>query len=156
MKQYMDLDLKKIMDAENLDFARWTFGRGQCSCCYGPFDMPARYWRGGNKPIYHETPIFTETGCSVHYELNGKAIGGIEDIKYILFKNACNGSGIVRAKDFIKDYTCIAYHLDDLDQVRRICAMLREQLDDDYIVQEPDSMMTCIIIRVRDRLVNGY
>lgn len=48
--KYKDLDLRAIMEAENLDFAHWTYQRGQCSCCYGPEDQPRRYWRNGNRP----------------------------------------------------------------------------------------------------------
>lgn len=45
MKKYGDLKLSKLRDELGLDFAHYTYLRGQCSCCYGPLDMSARYWR---------------------------------------------------------------------------------------------------------------
>lgn len=152
MNTYKDLDLKKIMDAENLDFARWTYSRGQCSCCYGPLDMPARFWKDGKKPRRH---FLTEDKQMWDYRFNGEKYDE-RSTQYILFKNACNGSGTVTEDDVIKDYTCIGYRLKDMDQVRRVANMIREQLDDDYVVQIPESMTTCIVIRVKDRLENGY
>lgn len=140
MKTYGQLDLKKIMDAENLDFARWTYGRGQCSCCYGPLDMPAKYWKGKKKPIERKI------GKQMTKYFLGDEPFDQEKMRYILFKNAFNGSGIVTADETIAGNVCIEYQLDDMEQVRRICSMLRDQLDEDYVVVEPDDMNTCIII----------
>ena len=50
MKTYADLDLFAIRDECGLYFARHTYSRNQCSCCYGPLDMPAKYWAKGKKP----------------------------------------------------------------------------------------------------------
>ena len=47
--KYGELNLKKIREDNDLDFAHFTYQRGMCSCCYGPWDLPARYWRGGKK-----------------------------------------------------------------------------------------------------------
>lgn len=148
MKQYKDLDLKKIMDAEDLDFAHWTYGRGQCSCCYGPLDMPARYWKNRKKPQKH---YLTDDKRVYNYRLNGEKFSS-DSMKYILFINACNGSGTVKGDDLITDYTCIGYRLDYPSQVERVCDMLREQLDDDYVVQFPESSSHCIIIRLKSVL----
>ena len=148
MKQYKDLDLKKIMDAENLDFARWTYSRGQCSCCYGPLDMPARFWKNGKKPQRH---FLSEDKQTWDYQLNGEKFH-TDSMKYILFKNANNGSGTVTEDDFIKDYTCIGYQLDFPDQVKRVCDMLRDQLDEDYVVEMPRNENHCIVIRLKEKL----
>lgn len=32
--QYGDLNLKKIRDDNEFDFAHFTYQRGMCSCCY--------------------------------------------------------------------------------------------------------------------------
>lgn len=148
MIKYKDLDLKKIVDAEQLDFAHYTYMRGQCSCCYGPLDMPARYWRNGEKP---RKRFLTEDKSIWDYVFHGEKYDTDSTI-YILFKNACNGSGTVKAEDLVEDYTCIGYNLRDMDQVRRICAMLQEQLGEDYVVQEPKNESICIIIREKNRL----
>ena len=152
MKTYGQLDLKRIMDAEDLDFARFTYSKGQCTCCYGPLDMPAQFWKNGKKPRRH---FLSHDKRTWEYRLGGEKFVQ-DDMTYILLKNACNGRGTVTADDVIKDYTCIEYKLKDMDQVRRISDMIREQLDEDYVVQVPNNMMHCIVIRVKDRLENGY
>jgi len=141
---YKDLDLKKIREDNDLDFAHYTFGRGQCSCCYGPYDMPARYWRNGVKPSeYLEgTETYNDKG-----EVNG---GKPREITYILFKNACNGSGTVRAADEIEDYTCICYKVKSAEQLFAICADLQAQLGESYAVKVPNDFSTCIIIYTKD------
>ena len=85
------------------------------------------------------------------YELNGEKFHE-DSMKFILFKNANNGSGTVTEDDFIKDYTCIEYQLDFPDQVKRVCDMLREQLDDDYIVEMPCNENHCIVIRLKEKM----
>lgn len=153
MIKYGQLDLKKIMADEDLDFARWTYSRGQCSCCYGPLEMPAKYWKDHKKPkIYF---LDDKKQLSAYQWPDGTRYNS-DNTRYILFKNACNGSGTVTEDDIIRDYTCIGYRLKDMDQVRRIADMISEQLDDDYVVQCPDNMLTCIVIRVKERLENGY
>ena len=119
MKQYKDLNLKEIRDKLDIDFARYTYSRGQCSCCYGPKDMPKRYWKDG--------------------------IIKTKDYTYILFKNACNDRGIVSKNDWIAGNTYIKHKLTD-SQKEQCCQMLREQLDSDYMVLEPVTNMSCIII----------
>lgn len=70
MKTYADLDLKAIREACDLDFAHYTYGRGQCSCCYGPLEMPAKYWRNRKKPkIVYDTPYEPGRGRIFHYEM---------------------------------------------------------------------------------------
>lgn len=145
MKTYGELDLKKIMDAENLDFARWTYGKGQCSCCYGPLDMPEKFWRNGKKPRRH---FLSEDKQIWDYRLNGEKFDK-DSMRYILFKNAYNCSGTVKENDIIKDYTCVGYVLNDMEQVQRISEMIQEQLDDDYVVQVPVNMYHCIVIRTK-------
>lgn len=136
---YKELDLKKIREKNGLDFAHYTFGRGQCSCCYGPFDMPARYWKNGVKPSAYID------GTEIYED--GRLVGGKpRELTYILFKNACNGSGTVRAADTIKSHTCVSYHVRSMDQLATICADLQEQLGDTYFVEKPDNFSSCIII----------
>ena len=82
LKRYKDLDLKKIMRDFNLDFAHYTYLPGQCSCCYGPWDMSATHWKNKVVPKTKEER---------------------DKARYILFKNADNGSGIRTKNDFIKE-----------------------------------------------------
>jgi len=125
---YGELDLKSIMEKEDLDFAHFTYLPGQCSCCYGPEDLPAKYWKNGDKSIAKKNPNYT----------------------YILFKNAYNGSGYVRKKDEIKDYTCVSYRLKDMEQVYRVADLLEEQLTDEYFVEKPKNTAYCIIIHKKE------
>lgn len=149
MKTYGDLDLKKIREDNGLDFAHFTYLRGQCSCCHGPLDMPARYWHKSKKPIkiQHTTPEGLIT-CS--YELGGEPFDRYR-IKYILFKNAWNGRGTVTKKDVIRGQTCVSYSL-DAPLVEKVCRDLASQLDEDYVVVVPEDSMTCIVIRERSTL----
>ena len=122
MNTYRDLNLKSIREATDLDFAHYTYKRGMCSCCCGPQDLPSIYWK--NRIIRQDN-----------------------DYTYILFKNADNGSGHIKNKDEkIKHYTCISYKFKDDNQKQMVCEMLREQLDDDYIVCVPKSSYYCIVI----------
>lgn len=144
MKKYKDLNLKKIREECGLDFAHYTYGRGQCSCCYGPLDMPSLYWREGKKPV----KVHGET--AFHYEIDGKKIPH-GDLTYILFKNADNGSGRIKTKEeFVKDYTCIEYNFKDEEQKKKVCQMLLDQLDDDYCLYFPKNKHTCIVILLKD------
>ena len=45
--KYRDLNLKKIREDNDLDFAHFTYQKGMCSCCYGPWDLPKRHWKNG-------------------------------------------------------------------------------------------------------------
>lgn len=151
MKTYADLDLKAIREACDLDFAHYTYGRGQCSCCYGPLEMAAKYWRNRKKPkIVYDTPNEPGKGRIFHYELDGKKID-TGSITFILFKNAYNGRGRIKSLDEpVTDHTCISYHFKDDDQKNKVCRMLKEQLDDDYIIAVPKSDRSCIIILTKE------
>lgn len=119
--QYGDLNLKKIRDDNGLDFAHFTYQRGMCSCCYGPRDLPKRYWRGNRIP-------------ADDYEYT-----------YLLFKNADNGSGHVKRADEIDNYTCIEWGF-PMEKLEKICKDLQEQLGDKYVVLMPTNTHTCIQI----------
>lgn len=119
--QYGDLNLKKIRDDNGLDFAHFTYQRGMCSCCYGPRDLPKRYWRGN---------VIPDDDC---------------DYTYLLFKNADNGSGHVKRTDEIDNYTCIEWGF-PMEKMERVCKDLQEQLGDKYVVLMPTDTYTCIQI----------
>lgn len=119
--QYGDLNLKKIRDDNGLDFAHFTYQRGMCSCCYGPRDLPKRYWRGN---------VIPEDDY---------------DYTYLLFKNADNGSGHVKRADEIDNYTCIEWGF-PMEKLEKICKDLQEQLGDKYVVLMPTNTHTCIQI----------
>lgn len=121
MKTYGELDLKKIREEADLDFAHFTYKKGQCSCCYTPKDLPKRYWKNG---------IIREDN----------------DYEFILFKNAYNGSGTVTKNDYIKDYTCISWDF-PMEKMQLVCDLLQEQLGDDYFIEIPKSQYHCIVIR---------
>lgn len=124
-KTYGELDLKKIREECGLDFAHFTYKKGQCSCCYTPKDMAAKYWHNGIIP----------TG---------------NDYTYILFKNAENGSGTVTANDTIRNYTCVEWNMSD-EQLAKVCDMLQEQLGNDYYVEKPLDEGTTIIIWTKEK-----
>jgi hypothetical protein len=146
MKTYGDLNLKKIRESCDLDFAHYTYRAGQCSCCYGPLDMAKKYWRKGKKPVE------VKEGGLIHYELDGQRYN-TSKTTYILFKNACNGSGRIKSKDeVIKNYTCIEYNFESDEQKQKVCSMLQDQLGSDYVVQVPQNNLTCIIIFTKDHI----
>ena len=120
--QYGDLNLKKIRDDNGLDFAHFTYQRGMCSCCYGPKDLPKRYWRGNVIPA-----------------------DDYDDYTYLLFKNADNGSGHVKRTDEIDNHTCIGWEF-PMEKMEKICRDLQEQLGDKYVVLMPTNTHTCISI----------
>lgn len=120
-KVYGDLNLKKVREDADLDFAHFTYQRGMCSCCYGPADLPAKYWKNG-------------------------IVRKDDDAEYILFKNAYNGSGIVTKNDIIENYTCIEWHIKSKEKLDLVCQMLMEQLGDGYVVGKPLTSMRCILI----------
>lgn len=126
MKKYRDLNLKKIRIDNNLDFAHFTYKDGMCSCCYGPRDLPKRYWKDGKIP---------EQGDS---------------FQYILFKNANNGSGQVTKNFTIDDYTCISNRIYSRETLKKVCLDLMSQLDDDYFILMPKTDSYCIVIRTYD------
>lgn len=119
--QYGDLNLKKIRDDNGLDFAHFTYQRGMCSCCYGPRDLPKRYWRGNIIP-------------DDDYEYT-----------YLLFKNADNGSGHVKRTDEIENYTCIEWDF-PVEKLEKVCKDLQGQVGNEYVVMVPPNEWNCIII----------
>lgn len=123
MMTYGDLNLRELRDACGIDFAHFTYLPKMCSCCHSPKDLPSLYWKNREIP-------------------EG------DDYTYILFKNAENGSGIVRKKDVIEDYECVGYDLNkDTDLILKVVKLLQEQLGEDYWVQVPKDSYQCIIIR---------
>lgn len=123
MKTYGDLNLKALQIEAGIDFAHFTYKNGMCSCCYGPQDLPKRYWKDGE---------VIEDG----------------DFSYILFKNANNGSGTVTKTDRIEDFTYIEHSLSD-SQMEKVINLLQEQLGEEYIVNKPKSEFECIEIRTK-------
>ena len=120
--KYKDLNLKKIREDNDLDFAHYTYQKGMCSCCYGPKDLPKRYWRNNTIP-------------------EGK------DYSYILFKNADNGSGIVKREDELcgNTYECIGWDF-PIEKLENVCKDLQAQVGDGYVVFKPKSHRHCILI----------
>lgn len=121
MKQYKDLDLKKIRNEFDLDFAHFTYKRGQCSCCYGPKDMAKQYWKDG---------IIKD-----------------KDYTYLLFKNADNGRGVVNKYDFIDDGVCIEWNFDE-SLLEPICKELERQLGYEYTIEIPKNRHTTLIVKL--------
>ena len=136
--KYKDLNLKKIREDNGLDFAHFTYQKGMCSCCYGPKDLPKRYWRGGVIPEH-------------------------DNYTYLLFKNADNGSGIVKRDDEIcgNTYDCIAWDF-PIEKLDNVCKDLQTQVGDEYVVLKPKDNMSCILIckkgtkYVEGHLKNGW
>lgn len=128
MKRYKALDLKEIRETAGLDFAHFTYQKYQCSCCDGPLDLPARYWRGGK--VRKE-----------YFLHNSDAL-----YSYILFTNDDNGSGIVTKNDFIKDQTYISYGNLSEEQMTIVIEMLQSQLGEDYKVIKLEDKYECIKI----------
>lgn len=126
MKQYKDLNCKELCDKCEFDFGHFTYLRGQCSCCYGPKDLPDRYWREGKA---------------------GKEKAENGNYSFFLFKNAANGSGAVTKNDVITGHTYIEYCCRNAEQKELFCKLLSEQLGTDYIVFMPYSDKFCIVIR---------
>lgn len=157
MQTYGSLNLKKIREDCGLDFAHFTYQRGQCSCCYGPKDMPARYWAKGKKPKMINL-TYREDGSLASFQWDRKD----EDIQYILFKNANNGSGIVTKNDVICERSKYDTWLGSSPTIRiyiewqfpeekmdQVLQALREQLDPDYVILRPENEYECIGIALR-------
>lgn len=138
--KYKELNLKKIREDNDLDFAHFTYQKGMCSCCYGPWDLPKRYWRGGQK--------LPDDG---------------REVQYILFKNADNGGGIVKREDEIccHGYDCVAWSF-PIEKLENVCKDLQTQLGDGYVVLVPPNKMYCIIVceagtrYVESHIKDGY
>lgn len=121
MKTYKELNLIELRKKTGIDFAHYTYQRGQCSCCYGPRDLPKRYWKDGIIKPYNE------------------------DIQYILFKNAYNGSGTVKGNDVIKDIEFISWGLTE-ENLITVCEELSRRFGDEYYVIVPRNHMHTIIV----------
>ena len=119
---YKDLNLKKIREDNDIDFAHFTYQNGMCSCCYGPKDLPKRYWRNNTIPES-------------------------DDYTYILFNNANNGSGIVRRNDEIccHSYECIEWDF-PIEKLEDVCKDLQAQVGSEYVVLKPQDTRGCILI----------
>ena len=136
--KYKELNLKKIREDNDLDFAHFTYQAGMCSCCYGPKDLPKRYWRNNTIP-------------------EG------DDYTYLLFKNANNGSGIVRRDDEIccHSYECVSWDF-PIEKLENVCKDLQSQLGSEYVVLVPPNKMHCIIVceagtrYVESHIKDGY
>jgi len=123
--KYKDLNLKHLREVCDIDFAHYTYKRGMCSCCYGPKDLPSRYWR--NNEVLEDTDY--------------------DDISYILFKNADNGRGCVKRDDYIGE-DCIEWNLTD-EQLTKVIAELERQIGDEFIVVRPMTKHRCIVLQYR-------
>lgn len=121
--KYKELNLKKIRENNDLDFAHFTYQKGMCSCCYGPWDLPKRYWRGG------------------------KVQAQDENVQYILFNNADNGSGAVKREDNLccHSYECIEWNF-PIEKLENVCKDLQTQVGDEYVVLKPKNESRCILI----------
>lgn len=124
---YKELDLKSLREKLDLDFAHYTFQPGQCSCCYGPDDQPSIYWK------------------------DRKVLRGeeLDQAKWILFKNADNGSGHVKGTDQLccHGIECILWSEGiGPELLQRICDELQSRVGPQYKVIKPDDRWTTIII----------
>lgn len=130
MKTFGDLNLKKVRTMADLDFAHFTYKPGQCSCCYGPTDLPKLYWKD------EET---LKKAKETEKELK-------TDYTFILFKNANNGSGSVTKKDEIDFTQYIDYKVKDEKQLKIVVDELQRQLGSEYEVIMPETTLDCIRI----------
>lgn len=124
--KYKDLNLKHLREVCDIDFAHYTYKRGMCSCCYGPKDLPSMYWR--------DRKILVD----VDYD----------NISFILFKNADNGSGCVKAEDDMGQTEYIQWHLTP-EQLDKVIAELKKQVGNEYDVERPVNEYKCIILKRR-------
>lgn len=118
---YKELNLKELREKCDIDFAHYTYKRGQCSCCYGPTDMAKRYWKNGEIKQDNYT--------------------------FILFKNADNGSGHVVAYDKIKDIQHIEWALPP-DKLVEVCKELQAQMPEYTIFVPKEPVYTIIAVKV--------
>lgn len=127
--KYGDLDLKAIIDNCDIEFAHYTYPDGMCTCCYAPIDFPQSYW------------IDKEKMKQVFKKEDDR------DYEYLVFKNADNGSGTVRADDEI-DNPVIGYRFKDFDKKMPIIIKeLERQMGNEYEIIPPESNSYCIEIR---------
>ena len=126
MKTYADLNLKELREKCDIDFAHYTYKRGQCSCCYGPKYLAKTHWRKG---------IDVET---------------VEDYSYILFKNADNGSGCVTKNDELNDIEFVEWGELDDEKMNAVCEELSIQYGNGWVVLIPNNNYKTIIIVNRE------
>lgn len=138
MKKYGDLNLKKIRDDYGLDFAHFTYLKGQRACEFSLLDFPARYWRDGKKPTKIETDV------SVNCEMNGKPLDK-NKIWYVLFRNVGGSGGTKTRGDDIKGDVYIDWNMPKAT-LRKVCKALKGQLGNEYSICEPKSPAYTIII----------
>lgn len=136
--KYQDIDLKKIREENGLDFAHFTYLRNMCSCCSTPLEFPARYWHKGIKPT------------------------SMDNVQYLIFKNADNGSGRVTKNDNISECECISWKF-PVEKLGKVCGDLENQMGREYEILVPGSKHLCILAVSRERkdllereLQNGY
>jgi hypothetical protein len=155
MQKYKELNLKKLRTEAGLDFAHFTFLRGQCSCCYSPLDMPDRYWAKGRRP--QMVDIKRDTKGNI---LSWNYDRPLKDVQYILFKNAANVNGVVTRNDVICEwpardrenphysprYSIAIIWNFPMEKMDLVLKGLRTQLDADYEVLRPAGKNRCIEI----------
>lgn len=135
MKKYADLKLKEIAKKAGLDFAHWSC-RGSCSCCVDFMYFPQKF--------------FTKS----------KATLDEDNLQFILFKNAYNGSGDVD-KDHIICYQSfesgkkasnrlypvfVGWSFDE-QNLDSVINLLQEQLGNKYKVIKPKNTKEAIEIQ---------
>ena len=74
----------------------------------------------------------------------------MENVQYLLFKNADNGSGHVRKNDDIGEVEYIEWNF-PLEKMDKICEELQRQVGRDYVVLIPQNINKCILIVKADR-----
>lgn len=126
MKTYADLNLKELREKCDIDFAHYTYRRGQCSCCYGPKNLAKTHWR------------------------KGIDVENVEDYSYILFKNADNGSGHVTKNDELNDIEFVEWGELNDEKLNAVCKELSIQYGDNWIVLVPNCNYKTIIIVNRE------
>lgn len=124
--KYQELNLKKIREDNGLDFAHFTYLRNMCTCCSTPLEFPARYWHKGIKPT------------------------SMDNVQYLIFKNADNGSGRVVKTDDIKRYQSIAWQFPE-SKLLKICKDIQDQMGNEYFLLVPKSKDFCILAIKRER-----
>ena len=120
MKTYKDLRIDDLRKETDIDFAHYTYRKGQCSCCYGPRDQASIHWKD-------------------------RKIRDDEDVQYIIFNNSDNGSGAVKANDTVSDIEFIEWGLTD-ENLEKVCSALSKHFGEDFIVVKPISNMRTIIV----------
>lgn len=120
-KTYKELDLISFRKKEDIDFCHYTYKRGQCSCCYGPSDLPSLYWK--NRTIRKD-----------------------RDVKYLLYKNANNGSGTRKGTDETNDIDFISWGNLDRTELEKICMDLSINYGEEYVILVPSSDWSTIIV----------